>query len=112
MCTVLLLLVMLCCHWADLDQVDTSSSEKVSIKRYAWTATNLIVAVAICIGFGKPYSVAYGALLAFLCSLATGYFAPPYYDWVERLVWVLVMLLLLSEYMYRGFRYGQRPNNN
>ena len=34
------------------------------------------------------------------------YGSPSYYDWTEKLLWLLIMRVLIGEYFYRGFTIG------
>ena len=98
-----LLIVMLVWHARDISDVHYDKKAKVPFKSLFWTGSNVIVITCICIGFGKPYSVSYGSGAAFLCLSLCGIVVPSYYDWAEKLLSIIVMIVLIGEYFHLGF---------
>ena len=61
----------------------------------------------ICDGFGKPYSVFF-ATFASLVSLAIcNQTHSGLLEWVEKVTWLLTILLVMGEYSNSGWRYGE-----
>jgi hypothetical protein len=97
-----LLIFMSYWHIRDISDIEYDKDADIPFKSLFWTAANLIVVTAICVGFGKPYSVFYGSLFAFACLCTCAVAVPSHYDWTEKSLGLLVMLILVGEYFHRG----------
>jgi hypothetical protein len=97
----LLLVAMFAFHGIAFKDVDTSKKEERDIGKLLWARANLLVAAAICVGFGKPYSIYYASVITFICLASIWLAAYPYFDWAEKLLWIFCMSCLIGEYFYR-----------
>ena len=97
----LLLVAMFAFHGIAFKDVDKSKKEEPDVGKLIWAGAYLLVAAAICVGSGKPYSIFYASVIAFGCLLSTWSVAHPYFDWAEKLLWIFCMSCLIGEYFYR-----------
>lgn len=96
-----LLVAMFAFHGIAFKHIDTSKKEEPDRGKLLWAGANLLVAAAICVGFGKTYSIFYASIITFVCLLLIWSKAYPYFDWAEKLLWIFCMSCLIGEYFYR-----------
>jgi hypothetical protein len=99
-------------HLSDLANIENFEDGKITLKMLLYTGLNLISVMAICTGFGKPYSVAYVTLFGCLALIVCGYKYQGLYEWMERFFWLTGILVLITEYWVNGYRYGREKKQD
>jgi hypothetical protein len=103
---------MIYLHIKHFHALTPDSGKDVPPMTVYWSAANLLVATALCIAYGRPYSVFWGFFAGFACLCAIKVAAGHCYDWSERLMWAIIMLCAIGEYFYREWSTASDPVDN
>jgi hypothetical protein len=68
--------------------------------------------VAVGIGFGKPYSVAYASFVSLGCLFICAAAFQGMYEWLERFLYLLGMVVVSIAYFLNGFMYREETRLN
>jgi hypothetical protein len=69
---------------------------------------NFACIMAVCTGFGKPYSISYVSLIGVAVLVLCAFKYKDAYECVERLVWLTGSLVLIIEYLINAYFYGYK----
>ncbi len=106
---VFFFIVVLCCmahHIWDLTNITDIYEKRVTWNIGLSTVVNFLTVVAICVGFGKPYSIAYVAFGYVLILVVCFKFYPGLYEWTDRLGFFLGIVFVFVEYFRNGWLHG------
>jgi len=107
----LLIFGFLCQHSADFRKIKDIKAPVLTMNMVYYTFLNFLGVVCVCIGFGKPYSVAYAAIFASIALLVCAVKYSGLYEWTERFAWLFASLVVVIEYFYNGIRHGKEKEN-
>jgi hypothetical protein len=99
-------------HLSDIAAIQDVKVGVVTPKMVLYMALHLICVIAICTGFGKPYSIGYVTLLGSILMICCGLEYQGMYEWMERFIWLTGSLVLIVEYLINGHLYGSEKKQD